>query len=165
MKRVMIAALAAAFAIPGCTSSGQSDTSASSGASSVSTASIASATSAPGTAASGVTTDSAVAPSVASPVPTDGASSVPAAGTVVTIAFAAGKVKTDAKVVKIKRGSTVTVVVTSDVADEVHVHGYDIKQDVEAGATVRIPLTATDTGVFEIELEKSAALLVKLQIQ
>lgn len=175
MNRAMIAALAATIAVAGCTSSEKSTTSASRSSSasapispsaSAPSTSSAAATDSPASAPDSPAAGSAVATSSSTPVPTQGAtSSAPATGTVVTIDFAAGKVKTETKVVKIKQGSAVTLVVTSDVADEVHVHGYDIKQNVGAGATVRIPLTAADTGVFEVELEKSAALLVKLQIQ
>ena len=46
------------------------------------------------------------------------------------------------------------LVVKSDVADEVHLHGYDISRDVPAGGTVRISFTATLPGRFEVELEE-----------
>ena len=42
---------------------------------------------------------------------------------------------------------------TSDVADEIHVHGYDLKKDVPAGGSVRFSFPASIEGVFEIELE------------
>jgi hypothetical protein len=53
----------------------------------------------------------------------------------------------------VDRGQTVAITVTSDVADEVHVHGYDLMADVAPGNPVRIEFTATLTGRFEIELE------------
>jgi hypothetical protein len=51
------------------------------------------------------------------------------------------------------KGDAVAVVVRSDVADEVHVHGYDLIADVAPSKPVRIEFTATLTGRFEIELE------------
>ena len=59
----------------------------------------------------------------------------------------------------VKKGQTVAIVVHSDVADEVHVHGYDLHKDVPAGGTVRITFPATIPGEFEAELESR-----KLQI-
>jgi hypothetical protein len=59
----------------------------------------------------------------------------------------------------VKKGQTVAIVVHSDVADEVHVHGYDLHKDVAAGGTVRITFPATIVGEFEAELESR-----KLQI-
>jgi hypothetical protein len=59
----------------------------------------------------------------------------------------------------VKKGQTVAIVVHSDVADEVHVHGYDLHKDVAAGGTVRIRFPATIVGEFEAELESR-----KLQI-
>ena len=61
-------------------------------------------------------------------------------------------------------GDTVTVRVTSDVADHVHVHGYDILRDVGAGETVDLTFDATIPGVFEVELEDARIQLLELQI-
>ena len=61
-------------------------------------------------------------------------------------------------------GETVILRVTSDVADHVHVHGYDILQDVGAGETVDLTFDATIPGVFEVELEDARISLVELQI-
>ena len=41
----------------------------------------------------------------------------------------------------------------SDVADEVHMHGYDIEKDVKAGGSVTFDFPATIEGIFEAELE------------
>ena len=43
--------------------------------------------------------------------------------------------------------------VTSDVADEIHVHGYDFHKDVPAGGSVTFTFPANIEGVFVIELE------------
>jgi peptidoglycan hydrolase-like protein with peptidoglycan-binding domain len=64
-----------------------------------------------------------------------------------------------------KKGQKVAIVVHSDVADEVHVHGYDLHKDVDAGGTVRIVFPATITGVFEAELENRKLQIVELTVE
>ena len=65
----------------------------------------------------------------------------------------------------VKKGQKVAIVVHSDVADEVHVHGYDLHKDVEPGGTVRIVFPATITGVFEAELEDRKLQIVQLTVE
>ena len=62
-------------------------------------------------------------------------------------------------------GSSVTIRVTSDVADEVHVHGYDLMSDVRPGAPATVTFDATIPGVFEVELEDLGQQLLTLQVQ
>ncbi|HEY7381242.1 MAG TPA: hypothetical protein VH572_08540 [Gaiella sp.] len=61
-------------------------------------------------------------------------------------------------------GERVRVRVRSDVADEVHVHGYDLSKDVPAGGTATIAFTADVPGRFEIELEGSGVQLAELSV-
>ena len=51
-------------------------------------------------------------------------------------------------------GDDIRFRVESDVSDEVHFHGYDVGEDVEAGGSVEFDVPATITGVFEVELEE-----------
>src|SRR3954447_4615978 len=44
--------------------------------------------------------------------------------------------------IKVKKGDQVRLVVQSDTADEIHIHGYDFMNDVEAGGTVRFRFKA-----------------------
>ena len=44
------------------------------------------------------------------------------------------------------KGDQVQFIVTSDVADEIHVHGYDLKKDVPAGGSVRFSFPAEHRG-------------------
>ncbi len=53
----------------------------------------------------------------------------------------------------VEKGGRIRFIVESDVADEVHLHGYDIAKDVEAGGDVRFDVPASIEGVFEVELE------------
>jgi hypothetical protein len=65
---------------------------------------------------------------------------------------------------KLSLGDDAIIYVTSDVADEVHLHGYDLSQEVEAGGTIQIPLHATIPGRFEIELEQRGVQLAELTV-
>jgi heme/copper-type cytochrome/quinol oxidase subunit 2 len=66
----------------------------------------------------------------------------------------------------VDEGEQVTVRVTSDgVEDEVHVHGYDLSQDVAPGAPANISFEATITGRFEIELEDAGTPIGELEVR
>jgi len=65
----------------------------------------------------------------------------------------------------VDKGDRVVLAVTSDVADEVHLHGYDISRDVQAGGTVRIGFRATLPGRFEVELEGRGIQIGDLTVQ
>lgn len=62
------------------------------------------------------------------------------------------------------KGEEVRFKVDSDVADEVHVHGYDIMKDVKAGGTVSFDFPATIEGVFEAELEGRKEQILELTV-
>ena len=66
---------------------------------------------------------------------------------------------------KVKKGENVLLVVRSDTADEVHLHGYDISRKVAVGSTVRIAFVARIPGRFEVELEQSGVMLAELTVQ
>jgi cytoskeletal protein RodZ len=55
--------------------------------------------------------------------------------------------------VDVKKGERVVLVVRSDVADEIHLHGYDLSTDVDAGGVARLAFVASIPGRFEVELE------------
>ena len=61
-------------------------------------------------------------------------------------------------------GEPIILVVRSDVADHVHVHGYDLMADVGPGQPARMQFRATLTGRFEIELEERAEQIAQLTV-
>ena len=65
----------------------------------------------------------------------------------------------------VNKDDEVVLVVTSDVADEIHLHGYDISRDVTAGGTVRLPFTATIPGRFEAELESRSVQIADISVE
>jgi hypothetical protein len=86
-----------------------------------------------------------------------------ATGTLIEITVAEGKVEGGGRK-QVDKDEPVTLRVTSDVADEVHVHGYDISKDVPAGGTVRFSFPARIEGVFEVELEGRKQQLAELRV-
>lgn len=50
-------------------------------------------------------------------------------------------------------GEPIRFRVRSDVADEIHLHGYDVAKDVDAGGTAEFDVPADIPGIFEVELE------------
>jgi hypothetical protein len=65
----------------------------------------------------------------------------------------------------VEQGERVVVVVRSDVADHVHVHGYDLLADVGPGKRARIAFRATMPGRFEIELEDRRVPIAELTVR
>lgn len=90
-------------------------------------------------------------------------SSAPAAKRI-TVTVAHGKATGDTGRVSVPTGTPVTLVVTSDVADEVHVHGYDIEKPLQPGKATTLTFTADVPGVFEVELHKANVVVVHLQV-
>jgi hypothetical protein len=64
----------------------------------------------------------------------------------------------------VNEGDHVVLVVKSDVADEIHLHGYDKKTDVSAGGTARLPFVASSPGRFEVELESRGVQIADLTV-
>ena len=66
--------------------------------------------------------------------------------------------------VEVGAGETVLLEVTADVADEVHVHGYDETLDLAPGTPGRLEFTADIPGSFEVELHEQGLLLTQLRV-
>lgn len=70
----------------------------------------------------------------------------------------------DTGTVAVKLGQPIELTVTSDVADEIHVHGADVSKDIDAGGTVVLNFVQTAPGRFEVELEQRKQVLTRLQV-
>ena len=70
------------------------------------------------------------------------------------------------KVTKLRftEGETIRFRVRADVADEVHVHGYNLMKDIEPGETITFSFPAKITGIFEVELESRAEQIAQLRV-
>ena len=75
-----------------------------------------------------------------------------------------GKVQGGIKEIEVENGDVVQFLVTADVADRVHVHGYDLFKDVEPGRPARFNFEADNEGIFEIELEDTHTPIAELTV-
>ncbi len=82
----------------------------------------------------------------------------------IEVAFTAGDVVVADPRPSVPLGSTVELVLTSDVDEELHLHGYDVSVDVAAGETQRVRFVADIPGVFEVELEQSGTPVLDLTV-
>lgn len=64
---------------------------------------------------------------------------------------------------KVKQGQTVTLQVTSDTEDEVHLHGYDLHADIQNGRAT-LTFNAKIAGRFEAELESHGVQILDLEV-
>ena len=83
----------------------------------------------------------------------------------VAIEVEGGKVAGGPVDIDVKQGERARFTVTSDVADHVHVHGYDVLRDVAADGRARFDFKADITGVFEIELENAGLEIARLRVE
>jgi plastocyanin len=75
-----------------------------------------------------------------------------------------GKPVGGVKTITAKKGDQVRFTVSSDVSDEIHVHGYDFMKDVKAGGKVSFSFPAKIDGEFEAELESRGEQILKLVV-
>jgi hypothetical protein len=93
-----------------------------------------------------------------------GGAAAPAPPKVATITVVNGRPKGGVQRITFAKGDRIRLKVNSDTADEVHIHGYDIHKDVEAGGSVRFSFPASIDGRFEIELENARQQLAELEV-
>jgi len=87
------------------------------------------------------------------------------AGTEIVVAVKGGKVDPPTHRVKVAKGTEVRLLVTSDKADELHVHGYELEKELPAGEQMTLDFTADQAGLFEIETHESELQLAQLEVR
>jgi heme/copper-type cytochrome/quinol oxidase subunit 2 len=114
-------------------------------------------------------TDASGAPAGSSAsAPSATTTSSPAAdegGRRIEVDLTAGQATGDTGRIPVGLGESVTLALTSDVADEVHVHGYDLTVELDPGQQAEVTFAATVPGVFEVELHEAGTVLLTLQVQ
>ena len=65
---------------------------------------------------------------------------------------------------EVTQGEEIRFIVESDVDEEVHLHGYDVSMDVEAGGMVEFRVQADDQGLYEVELEHSVVPIAEISV-
>jgi hypothetical protein len=111
------------------------------------------------------TTPTAEAPGGDGPPPgQDGGQGQPKEPEVATIVVRGGQPAGGVQELTFEKGERIRFIVESDVADEVHLHGYDIAKPVDAGGEVEFDLPASIEGVFEVELEERVVPLAEVTV-
>ncbi|WP_419997942.1 hypothetical protein [Streptomyces boninensis] len=83
----------------------------------------------------------------------------------VIIRIAGGKVSPKPGRTEVEVGARVELTVTSDVADELHVHGYDKAAALKPGKAVTIAFTADRSGLFQVETHSAHLVLTQLLVR
>jgi len=83
----------------------------------------------------------------------------------IRVAVKDGKVTPATHREPVAKGDTVKLVVTTDTADEVHVHGVDIEKETAPGKPVTITFVAKDAGIYEVETHESGLQLLQLEVR
>jgi hypothetical protein len=86
------------------------------------------------------------------------------AGQQLEVRVEGGRVSGDTGRVPVASGTHVVLTITSDTADEFHVHGYDLEGELEPGKPATVEFDATIPGVFEVELHEAGTVLLSLQV-
>lgn len=85
-------------------------------------------------------------------------------GTVVEVDYSGGEVSGVEARVPVKLGERVVLRFTSDVVEEIHVHGYDLYTDLAPGVPAEIAFVADIPGSFEVELHEAGRPLFQLRV-
>jgi plastocyanin len=83
----------------------------------------------------------------------------------ITVRIADRKVSPKPGRISVARGETVRLVVTSDVADEIHVHSYDRELRLTPRKPATLQFTADKPGLFEVETHETKLILFQLLVR
>ncbi|MEU8278936.1 hypothetical protein ACFYOK_07805 [Microbispora bryophytorum] len=114
---------------------------------------------APAQSAAPVTTEAAA------PASTEPAAPADSAVKEITVTIAGRKVTPPPGRIEVTQGQTVRITVTSDTADEAHLHGYDKAAELQPGTPASIEFVADQTGLFEMETHGSGLQLFQLVVR
>jgi hypothetical protein len=115
------------------------------------------------------TTDTVATTTAPEPVTTTGTTTAPGTTTadgITTITIVVKNAAPEGGIERatVAKGDSVSLVVHSDVEDEVHLHGYNLAADVAAGGVARIDFVASVPGRFEAELEQRGVQIADLTV-
>jgi hypothetical protein len=83
----------------------------------------------------------------------------------VTVAIKDGKVSPPVGRIEVEKGKTVRLTVTTDKADEIHVHGFDKAVPITPGKPTALEFVADRTGQFEVETHETKKILFFLVVR
>ncbi|WP_435970913.1 hypothetical protein [Streptomyces sp. Qhu_M48] len=117
------------------------------------------------------TTPAPTTPAPTASAPTASATSAPPSprptepGRTVTLTITGRTVSPPPSRIELKKGELLTLRVTSDRADTLHVHGYDRELPLSPGTPATLTLTVDHTGLFEVETHESGLVLTQLVVR
>jgi hypothetical protein len=83
----------------------------------------------------------------------------------VRVVFRDGRVRGGVQTFSFEQGHRIRLIIRADVADHVHVHGFDLFADVAPGRPARFTFRADLSGSFDIELEDRHVPLAELRVR
>ena len=113
---------------------------------------------------SGDDEDSSSSTSTQTTTTATGGTGKPAAPAGPTITIKDGKPVGGIQEIEVDKGDTIEFKVKSDADHEIHMHGYDIAKDVEAGGQVTYNVPADIDGIFEVEIEDLGEQIAELRV-
>ena len=116
-----------------------------------------------GSTAGTTTTSEAGSPTTTAVPPSTQAQEQPVPEQVIELLLVNGALEGGARRESVALGDTVTLRVSGNTEDEVHIHGYDLYIHLTEGAG-ELTFEASIPGVFEVELERSHTLLIRLEV-
>ncbi|MFI6255831.1 hypothetical protein ACIBCL_06880 [Micromonospora zamorensis] len=105
------------------------------------------------------------APTPAASATPSAAASTPAVDRQITVTIAKRRVDPPTGRITVGKGELVRITVTSDVSDELHVHGYDLGARLPAGTPGLVEFRADKTGLFEVETHETELVLFQLVVR
>ena len=103
--------------------------------------------------------------------PSNGSTSPAQEGSATSTTAAFNVVVQDRKVVSgptvltVKQGDAVSITITADESDEMHLHGYNLHVDFATGTPATLSFVANQSGRFTYEMETSSTQLGELDVQ
>jgi hypothetical protein len=96
--------------------------------------------------------------------PSTSTEEAPAEPAVPTVRVVDAKPQGGVRKLDFDKGDQIRFKVVSDTADEIHVHGYDLMKDVEAGGSVSFSFKGSIDGRFVVELEDHGEQIAELDV-
>ena len=88
-----------------------------------------------------------------------------ASGRTLTVTVSGKKVTPPPSTVEIRVGEKLTLTVTDDHDNVLHIHGFDIEEDLVAGRPLTVTLTGKQPGTYEVETHHPELRLLKIAVR
>lgn len=67
--------------------------------------------------------------------------------------------------IELEKGDRAEIDVTSDEADEAHLHGYDLEEELVPGKTAKFRFKANLEGIYEMELHHHGTPIARITVK